>query len=497
VNSPTSHIIRIEVLIALVLAALAVVAVALYLQAKGPSKASYNGSSAGEARSASSSGTSATLRSAVKVSGLMRHERRFQAIADEHGGNRASGTPGYDASAAYVARELRRTGYEVAAQSFEVPFFQELEPARLQQVAPQNKNHETATLWFSGSGDVTGRLVPIKEVLLPPPAKPGSTSGCERDDFVPASETEPQLALIQRGTCELSVKAANAEAAGYDAVIIFNEGQEGRTGGVTGTLRSPDFSILVVGTSFATGEELYAATQKGKVVVRVFTSTLSETRVSSNVIAETPQGRTDHTVVVGAHLDSVIFGPGINDNGSGSATVLEIALQMSRLGIEPRNRIRFAFWGTEELGLLGSKHYVAHLPKDEVRDIAAYLNFDMVGSPNFVRNVYTGPDVTEKVFTDYFATRGIRVEVNSALDGRSDHVPFEARGIPSGGLFSGAEGIKTRGEAAAFGGKTGAAHDPCYHRACDDLANLDEKVLNQFSDAAAHATITLANDAPR
>jgi len=489
--------VRIGVLFALVLAALAVVAVALYLKAKGPSKASSNGPSAGEARSASSSGASATLRSAVKVSGLIKHERRFQAIADEHGGNRASGTPGYDASAAYVARELERAGYEVAVQSFEVRFFQELEPAQLQQVAPQNKDYETATFEYSGSGAVTGRLVPTKDVLIPPPAQQGSTSGCEPEDFVPASETEPQVALIQRGTCEFSVKAANAEAAGYDAVIIFNEGQEGRTEVVEGTLGSPDFSIPVVGTSFAAGEELYAATRKGKVVVRGFTSTLSEARVSSNVIADTPQGRADRTLVVGAHLDSVIGGPGINDNGSGSATVLEIALQMSRLGIEPGNRVRFAFWGAEELGLLGSKHYVDHLPKDEVRDIAAYLNFDMVGSPNFVRNVYEGPDVTEKVFTDYFATRGIRVEVNSALDGRSDHVPFEARGIPTGGLFSGAEGIKTGEEAAAFGGEAGAAHDPCYHRACDDLGNLDENALNQFSDAAAHATVALANGTPR
>jgi len=202
--------------------------------------------------------------------------------------------------------------------------------------------------------------------------------------------------------------------------------------------------------------------------------------------------------VVGAHLDSVIWGPGINDNGSGSATVLEIALQMSRLGIEPRNRVHFAFGGTEELGQLGSNHYVDHLPKDEVRDIAAYLNFDMVGSPNFVRNVYEGPDVTEKVFTDYFAVRGVRVEVNSAaVDGRTDHVPFEARGIPTGGLFSGADGIKTREEAATFGGEAGAAHDPCYHRPCDDLDNLDEKALNQFSDAAAHATVALANGTPR
>ncbi|MDP9412091.1 MAG: M28 family peptidase, partial [Actinomycetota bacterium] len=117
--------------------------------------------------------------------------------------------------------------------------------------------------------------------------------------------------------------------------------------------------------------------------------------------------------------------------------------------------------------------------------------------PNFVRDVYEGPDVTEEVFTDYFASRGIEVDVDSALDGRSDHGPFAAEGIPTGGLFSGAEGIKTRAEAASFGGEAGAAHDPCYHRACDDLDNLDKRVLGQFSDAAAHATVSLASGKAR
>ena len=121
----------------------------------------------------------------------------------------------------------------------------------------------------------------------------------------------------------------------------------------------------------------------------------------------------------------------------------------------------------------------------------------MVGSPNFTNTVYEGPDEVEDVFGSYFEARDIEAGTNSALDGRSDHGPFAARGIPTGGLFSGAEGIKTRDEAAVFGGKAGAPHDPCYHRACDDLDNLDEKALNQFSDAAANATVALANDPPR
>jgi hypothetical protein len=253
---------------------------------------------------------SAKLRKAVTPASILVHERRFQQIVnDTEEGTRASGTPGYGASARYVARKLRNAGYEVSVQRFEFPFFQELEPAQLQQVSAQDKDYETATFGYSGSGDVTGRLVPTKDVLIPPPAQPDSTSGCEPEDFVPASGTEPELALIQRGTCEFAVKAKNAQQAGYDAAIIFNEGQEGRTDVVEGMLGSADFSIPVVGASFATGEELYAATQEGEVVVRVFASTLSQTRTTSNVIADTPQGRADRTVVVGAHLDSVIEGP--------------------------------------------------------------------------------------------------------------------------------------------------------------------------------------------
>ena len=239
---------------------------------------------------------SAKLRKAVEPASILVHERRFQRIADANPnaqgvGTRASGTPGYKASADYVASKLRRAGYEVSRQTFEFPFFEELEPAELQQVSPTQKDYETATFEYSGGGDVTGELVPTKDVLIPPPAQPGSTSGCEPEDFVPASTTEDQVALVQRGTCNFSVKAANAEAAGYDAVIIFNEGQEGRTDVVEGTLSSPDFGIPVVGASFATGQELFAAAQNGEVVVRVFASTASEPRKTQNVIADTPRGR--------------------------------------------------------------------------------------------------------------------------------------------------------------------------------------------------------------
>ena len=492
-NSPTSHTVRIWLLIALALAALAVVAVSLFAQAEGPSKSSSNRSSAGEDRPALSSGASAELRSAVTVAGLMEHERRFQAIADEHGGNRAAGTPGYNASADYVARELRRAGYGVSVQSFELPFFEEVEAARLERKGPAGAEYaleeDFVLMEYSGGGEATARVLPVD-------AGPGaSASGCETEDFV--GFPEGNIALLRRGACTFDRKAGNAEDAGASAAVIFNDGGPGRNGVVRGTLGGPGFGIPVFGASYEVGKEFLTAAGRGGAEVHLSARTVARDRETSNVIAESPWSKEGRTVMVGAHLDSVPEGPGINDNGSGSATVLEIALQMWRLEIEPRNRVRFAFWGAEELGLLGSKHYVEHLSREEVGDIAAYLNFDMVGSPNFVRHVYEGPDATEEVFTDYFASRGLRVEVNSALDGRSDHGPFAARGIPTGGLFSGAEGIKTREEAAAFGGNAGVPHDPCYHRACDDLDNLDEKALNQFSDAAANAMVALANDPPR
>ena len=222
------------------------------------------------------------------------------------------------------------------------------------------------------------------------------------------------------------------------------------------------------------------------------------------MIAETRWGDPDNVIVVGAHLDSVGTGNGINDNGSGSAGILEIAEQLRF--VHPQNKVRFVWFSAEESGLLGSEHYVATLPPEERAKIAAMLNFDMIGSPNFVRFVYDGDtsdsrrrksarrpgsDEIEQLFLDYFADQGLATEP-TAFDGRSDYGPFIAAGIPAGGLFTGAEGIKTPEQAAIYGGVAGAAFDPCYHQGCDRLTNLSDTALEQMGDAAAHATITLA-----
>jgi Zn-dependent M28 family amino/carboxypeptidase len=443
------------------------------------------------------------LREAVTVEGVRAHQEAFQAIADANDDSRYSGSLGYDESAAYVAGEMTAAGYDVTIQPFDFPFFQELEPAELEQIAPIPTVYPYfdvagfATMDYSGSGDVTAIAEGVDLVLPPGTAADTSTSGCEASDF--GGFTSGNIAIIQRGSCSFALKAQNAEVAGAVGVVIFNEGQPGRTAAFLGTLGGPGATVPVVGAAFDVGVELAA----GGVTVRMFANATSEIRSTVNVIADSTGGRDDRVVVVGAHLDSVPTGPGIQDNGSGSAAILEIALQMEKLGIEPRNQVRFAWWGAEESGLLGSEFYVDQLSKRDIKDIALNLNFDMIGSPNFVRFVYDGDGSatplagpngsanTEEVFLKYFADQGLATEA-TAFDGRSDYGPFIAVGIPAGGLFTGAEGLKTEEQAVIYGGTVGDQYDPCYHLACDTFDNISLDALDQMSDAAAHAVLTFA-----
>ena len=352
---------------------------------------------------------------------------------------------------------------------------------------------------YSGAGDFTAPLVAAGD-HDPVPGRVDERLRRRRLRRLPGRA----IALVQRGTCPFRQKAANADAAGAVAVVIFNEGNEDpnddRFGVIAGTLDPPQMDIPVIGTSFAVGQELYNRLTGGQTVtVRVAVDAETITTATANVIADTPTGREDRTVVVGAHLDSVDEGPGINDNGSGTSAILETALQMAELEIEPVNRVRFAFWGAEEDGLIGSQYYVDHLPKRDLKDIALNLNHDMVGSPNFVRFVYDGDGSAfgvdgpsgsgriESVFVDYFASQGLATEPTE-FDGRSDYDAFINAGIPAGGLFTGAEGIKTAAQAAIYGGTAGAPYDPCYHQACDTIANLSGTALDQMSDAIAHST---------
>lgn len=435
--------------------------------------------------------TSEKLRQAASAGGGFEHLQAFQAIADANGGTRASGTPGYDASVDYVVERLEAAGYSPEVQAFEFPFFQSLEDATL---SIGDESLETQVFTYSGSGSVTGTVVPVDLALADPAS---STSGCEAADFdgIDLSGTT-DVVLVQRGACAFGLKAVNAQEAGAEAVIIGNQGNGPDRGDLfAGTLGGPVVSIPVVSTTFTNLERL----ADGNQLATVTASTDSRIATTYNVIAQT-SGRTDNVVQVGAHLDSVVAGPGINDNGSGSAGILEVAEAYAKT--KPANAVRFSWWGAEELGLLGSEYYVSQLSEDQLADIALYLNFDMIASPNFARMVYDGDDSDlqgapagpegsaqiEEVFTDFFSQVGLNSKATD-FSGRSDYGPFIEVGIPSGGLFTGAEELASELDNRLFGSEIGVAFDPNYHEVGDDITNVDLTVFEQNIDAIAHAVI--------
>ena len=446
---------------------------------------------------------------AVSAEKIKEHLEALQAQAARHNNTRALGTRGYHESVQYVTNRMMLAGYDVHIQPFTANLFEENSPPRLVQLQPEREVYEEGedflTMTYSGAGDASAPIALARGIDIPPGPNPSdSDSGCSPDDF--RSNVAGKIALIQRGTCDFFVKARNAQRAGAVGAIIFNEGQEGRQDVINGTL-GQELRIPVVGTTFDLGRDLYNAVRDGEDVrVRLAVDSTTTPVETVNVFGE-KLGRVDNqAVVVGAHLDSVEEGPGMNDNGSGTATLLTILEQMARLDITPRNTVRFAFWGAEEQGLFGSTHYVNSLSARELGRIGLNLNFDMLGSPNFVRFVYDGDgsaelpgsipappgsDVIEEVFRDFFRSRDLR-SAPTAFDGRSDYLPFVQAGIPAGGLFSGAEDIKTERQARIYGGRAGRAYDPCYHQACDDVSNPSDEALTQMGKAAAHAVLTFA-----
>jgi Zn-dependent M28 family amino/carboxypeptidase len=477
------------------------------------------------------------LRKGVTTAGILEHMRTLQRLANANGGNRAATTPGYDAALDYVERRMKRAGYKVSRDEFPFATWEQVGPATLTREGqpaytegPPEGGDDYVIAQFSGSGNVTAPLVTTNDIVLDPTGDPGSgTSGCEEADWG-GQDLTGKIALVERGTCPFVDKINLAKQLGAAAVLIFNDGYPDRTEPFQ--IGAPPFiGIPVAMTSYAVGSALYTALQSGPVNVTFSVETTTEEVPQYNLIADSKQGDPERTIVVGAHLDSVEEGPGINDDGSGTSTLIEMAEEIAKLNAKPRNRIRFGFWGAEEAGLVGSTAYVADaIESGEVDDFEAMLDFDMLASPNFVRFVYDGDNSTgegdvgppgsaeiEQVFLRYFASQGLATDP-TAFDGRSDYGPFIAPEalVPAGGVFAGAEGVKTDAQAAVYGGAAGSWYDPCYHQACDTFSTIlgvppfpdasglesaeDAELmrgngavgLGQLADGAAHAAWTLA-----
>jgi Zn-dependent M28 family amino/carboxypeptidase len=431
----------------------------------------------------------------VSVDRVERHQERLQDIATANGGTRDVFGTGYTASVDYVVRVLERAGYDAQVTPFNFPIWEETQLPVLNQVTPTAKPYRPGAAaqsdtpnvdFISMPGSPTVSLdnvpvVPAGGILIP--STGGSVSGCEATDY-PAA-VKGAVALVQRGTCPFIQKWQLAQDAGAVGVIIFNEGNTPDRQNALFIDNSIDATAPAVISSFALGKELYDAYQAGQnPTVDFQTFGHERDRFFDQVVAETPKGDPNNVVVVGAHLDSVPAGPGINDDGSGTSLLLTMAQRLARPGHPLKQKIRFGWWGGEEEGLIGSNYYAANLTDDEVSKIDVMLDYDMLSSPNFARLVYdgdgsegdnpAGPEgsgTVEEVFREWFASKRQAV-AGIPFDGRSDYVGFTDRGIPAGGVFAGAEGVKTANQERVFGGDAGSWYDPCYHQACDDITTV-------------------------
>ncbi|KAG0175712.1 Leucyl aminopeptidase yscIV [Apophysomyces sp. BC1034] len=407
------------------------------------------------------------LQSSLTTDGLLRHTQTLQKIADDHNGTRVFGSDGHISTVSYISRFTITSGYDTWIQP------------------PIRKKISLKLLSSTPSTPLRGVVGVLSYAGL----------GCDTADYDSAQD---KIVLVKRGSCTFGQKSYAAAKVGARALIVYNN----EDGPLSGTL-GHDFTDAVPTGAITRdeGHHLRTLLRQTEVTMRVAIVEKHEQRQTYNVIAETKGGNKSNVVVLGAHTDSVFQGPGINDNGSGTAALLELS-HLFRNAM-PNNAVRFCWFTGEESGLLGSKYYVSQLSQDERDKIALYLNFDMIASPNYYNGIYDGDGsdspisgppgsaAIERLFQDYFESQGAGHDP-AEFDGRSDYGPFINVGIPSGGLFTGAEDIKTRAQAKKYGGQAGVAYDACYHQACDTIDNLNTEAFLLHSRAIAHAISTFS-----
>ena len=415
------------------------------------------------------------------------HLDALMQIATANNGIRAAGTPGYDASVAYVADQLTSLGYDVRHDPFDFTFFDEAAPVQLAVGTDTWTGPEWLhAMLYSPSGDVTG---PVQAVSIRNGYADG-TAGCDATDWTGFGRGD--IALIETGPCPRSDQIALAQSAGAVGVIALYPGWQANQ-----TRRPILDPTGVTIPAIAAGAEptaalLAAAHDGGSAHLHV--EVLTRPATIDNIIAEWP-GATSEVVMLGGHLDSVLDGPGIDDNGSGVATLLSLAASVAA-NPQPTKTIRFGIWGAEEDGFLGSQAYVATLDAGEIGQIGAYLNLDMVASPGAERLVYDDPEAplgSDQITQQLLAALAAASEPGLPADEshESDHDTFARAGVPIGGVFSGINQMTAK-QVAAFGGTVGVPADPCYHLSCDTRANINLDSAVTLGDAAATVLQELA-----
>ena len=427
---------------------------------------------------------SAITRDALK----QRAERLFEAAklseAELGRPTRAIGTPGHQGTLDYISSEIAGLGnyYTLSNQTFSTSSG---------SIAASSLIIANTTLTdaipFGLSPPTTDKQAVSGKIVLI------SNLGCEEADY--PDEVLDNIALILRGTCPFGTKSELAGKAGAVAAIIYNN----QAGNLSGTLGSPTSDqVATFGISQEEASPIVDQLQSG---ITLSGSALMESVVETistyNVVAKTKGGDQDNCIVAGAHSDSVPEGPGINDDGTGTLTLLEVATQLSKFSVN--NCVIFAWFSAEEIGLVGSDHFADSLSPEENARIRLMLDYDMLASPNYAYQIYNstnaenpaGSEQIRDLYIDWYDAKGIPYTFIE-FDGRSDYDGFIRNGIPASGIATGAEGVKTEEEAGIFGGEAGAWYDPCYHQLCDDLENVDYDAWENNAKLVAHSVATYA-----
>ena len=428
---------------------------------------------------------------AITEGGLRDRLDALAGVAAGSIGFRAVGAAGFEAASDLVAAELRAAGWTVTEDAFTTSSFADPGGSNLVAGGRTFGVGDIAPLIFAPAGEVSG---PVVAIDWDPDASEPTGKGCAASDY--GDLPEGAIVLVRPGPCYRRDQVLAAQQAGAGAFVV---GYPWTANGevLRPTLIEPaGLEIPAAAASRPAGDALAAAAATGS-TARLVTHAVTAPAATRSIIAELAGSRPGKVVMLGAHLDSVIDGPGINDNGSGVAALLEIARALG--GSRPGTTIRLAFWSGEELGLLGSVRYVTGLSAQDRAAILVYLNADMLASPNGFAGVYDEADapagstaVRDLISAAIGRAGGVPLMLD--LGGSSDHLLFGRFGIPTGGVFSGAREPVTEAQAVAPGMTAGLPADPCYHRSCDDGSHLNLELGRLLAAALADVAVQLSND---
>lgn len=430
------------------------------------------------------------LERTVTVDRVFRHLDVLQRITDSSGGNRAAGTVGFARSAEYVVDQLTRAGYRVTRQP--VPYQDFAVDAETgAQLEPVARPLRVMVMQYSPSTPVGGIDAPVVAAPTQRDGQPVDAPGCTPEDYA-GLPVVGAVVLAPRASCGFLRQQQIAADLGAAAFLTYVPTPSPDNIYRLRVFQSDQARIPMGTLSQRQAEDLAAQSRQGTVRLHLELRGHVVHGVTENILAETWGGDPAHVVMAGAHLDSVPDGPGINDNATAVAVLLETALRLAPVQGQVRNKVRFAFWGAEELIVVGSQHYVSQLTDQERRSIAYYLNFELIAASNygtFVMHVADAPppgtERIEQAFAGYFIRRGLPYELQDSTRVGSDHEPFLAVGIPVGGLQGAEFSVKTPEQAARYGGTAGQLLDPCYHQTCDRASSVNRTALDRHGRAMA------------